>query len=159
MTYKTVNDCRTVRYNNESFPDYVMCEDGNVYNKKTGRMLRPNYRSKGGKNPAYPTLGLMQTIVNPHSRIGGTMRKTRTILVHIAVCDTFNRDSMPIPDGVTEKEWKRTPASVKKQMRFAFQVNHKDHDQHNHHPSNLEYTTAKQNQAAYQAHKKKKKTA
>ena len=150
MTYKTV------LYNNESFPDYVMCEEGNVYNKKTGKMLKPNYRPKDGPNHSYPTLGLMQTIINPHSRIGGTMRKSRTVLLHIAVCDTYNRKSMPVPDGVTEKEWKRTPASVKKQMRFSFQVNHKDHDQHNHHPSNLEYTTAKQNQAAYQAHKKKK---
>ena len=148
---------RTVRYNNESFPDYVMCEQGNVYNKKTGKMLRPNYRAKGGKNPSYPTLGLMSDAAVEHPNGYYHMaRKCRTVLLHIAVCDTYNRDSMPTPEGVTEKEWKRTPASVKKQMRFSFQVNHKDHDQHNHHPSNLEYTTAKQNQAAYQAHKNKK---
>lgn len=149
MSYKRV------RYNNESFPDYVMCEEGNIYNKKTGKMLKPHYRAKGGNNPSYPNIGLMQTVRNPLSWSGSTIRKCRTIMVHIAVCDTYNRDKMPVPDGVTEKEWKRTPASVKKQMRFSFQVNHKDHDQHNHHPSNLEYTTAKQNQAAYQEHRKK----
>jgi len=146
---------KTVRYNNESFPDYVMCEEGYVYNKETGRRLSPNYPAKSG-NSAYPRLSLRQTIREPHAFLGHwTTRKARTILVHIAVCDTYNRDSMPIPDGVTEKEWKRTPASVKKQMRFTYQVNHIDHDQYNFHPSNLEYTTAKQNQAAYQEHKKK----
>jgi hypothetical protein len=147
---------KTVRYNNESFPDYVMCEEGNIYNKKTGKMLKPHYRAKGGNNPSYPNIGLMCDIAVEHPDGYYLMvRKCRTIMVHIAVCDTYNRDKMPVPDGVTEKEWKRTPASVKKQMRFAFQVNHKDHDQHNHHPSNLEYTTAKQNQAAYQEHRKK----
>lgn len=134
---------KTLRYNNEVLQDYVVSSDGEIFDTsyEPMRKVTINYPSKRRASP-YARVSL---------RHNG---KRSTFLVHIAVCDTWNRDSMPVPEGVSYNEWKRTPQSVKNHVRFIFQVNHIDHDQHNHHPSNLEYTTAKQNQNKYQEHRR-----
>jgi hypothetical protein len=135
---------KTLRYNNEFFNDYVVSSDGEIFDTsyEPMRKVMINYPSKRHASP-YARANLRQN-----------SGKRRTILVHIAVCDTWNRNSMPVPDGVNIKIWKTTHEDVKSAMRFIFQVNHIDHDQHNHHPSNLEYTTAKQNQDKYQEHRR-----
>ena len=135
---------KTLRYNNEVFQDYVVSSDGNIYDTSYSPMRKVaiNYPCKMRNSSCYARANLRH-------KDG----KRKTILVHIAVCDTWNRDSMPVPEGVPIGVWKRTHESVKSVVRFIYQINHIDHDQHNHHPKNLEYTTAKENQNKYQEHR------
>ena len=132
---------KTLRYNNEVYPDYKIDENGDIFDAVKGRQVAINYVCKSKASP-YARVSLRKPT-------GGRL----TALVHIAVCDTYNRHTLPRPEGVSVQEWEQTPQSVKNFVRFSYQVNHIDHDQHNHHPSNLEYTTAKENQAAYQKHR------
>ena len=138
---------RTLRYNNETFPEYMVCDEGCIWDFTKPYGSRPctkialNYPDKKKASP--------YTRASVRKPSGGRT----TILVHIAVCDTWNRHTLPVPEGVTQEEWDNCPESIKNFCRFGFQVNHIDHDQHNHHPSNLEYTTAKENQQAYQEHR------
>jgi hypothetical protein len=134
-----------LRYNNKTYVDYMVCNKGRIYKIKLGKLTEVSicYPSKRNSSP-YARCAIS---------VEGNRRKT--LLVHIAVCDTWNRDFMPIPEGVSKAEWKQTPTAVKAAMRFIYQVNHIDHDQHNHHPSNLEYVTAQKNQQKYQEHRLK----
>jgi hypothetical protein len=136
---------RALRYNNETYPGYWVCEEGYLYTSKESwrnplREMRKLNERLGGNSP-YPKTNISVNGIN------------KTLLVHIAVCDTWNHTSMPIPDGVSKADWKQTPKSVKAAMRFMYQVNHIDHDHCNHHPSNLEYVTSRQNQQKYQEHR------
>lgn len=76
-----------------------------------------------------------------------------TINVHILALETLK--PCPIPRGVSKKQWKTTANTVKKACRDLWQVNHIDHDKQNHHPSNLEWVTAKENAQAAVEHYKK----
>jgi hypothetical protein len=93
-----------------------------------------------GKSP-YPA----SQIVNP----GGGYK---FITQHIAVHETLN-PTLPVPVGITESAWKRTPRSVKSMLRKIWQVNHKDHNHLNYNPINLEWTTAQENVNAYQRYR------
>jgi hypothetical protein len=70
-----------------------------------------------------------------------------TTQVHRLVAETFLKK--PAPKGITKKDWKATPESVKALVYQTLSVNHIDHDKTNYHPSNLEWVTAQQNSAAY----------
>jgi hypothetical protein len=142
---------RKLRYNNEVFEDYVVSSEGEIYDTSYSPMKKVaiNYPCKKKNHSCYARASLRLDLA---SQIISNSRR-KTILVHIAVCDTWNRNSMPVPHGVSFGVWKRTHESVKSAIRFIYQVNHIDHDQHNHHPKNLEYTTAKQNQNKYQEHR------
>ena len=133
---------RPLRYNNEMFPEYIVCDEGFIWDiTRSGSRIALSYPDKSRPSP--------YTRASIRKPSGGRT----TILVHIAVCDSWNRSTLPVPEGVTQEEWDDCPESIKNFCRFGFQVNHIDHDQHNHHPSNLEYTTAKENQQAYQEHR------
>ena len=139
---------RKLRYNNEVFEDYVVSSEGEIYDTSYSPMKKVSIN--------YPCKGKNANSCYARTSLRGHGKNRKTILVHIAVCDTWNRNSMPVPEGVPIGVWKRTHESVKSAIRFIYQVNHIDHDQHNHHPKNLEYTTAKQNQNKYQEHRLRK---
>ena len=71
---------------------------------------------------------------------------------HIATHETLN-PNLPVPEGITKTDWKKTPARVKAMLRKIWQVNHIDHDHLNFNPKNLEWTTGTENVAAYQRHR------
>ena len=75
-----------------------------------------------------------------------------TIHLHQIVAQTFH--DYPIPDGVTESQWKRTPKSVKKHFDSQYwEANHIDHDHLNFHPDNLEWVSRGVNVDKYHAHR------
>jgi hypothetical protein len=117
--------------------DYYVDGTGNIWSNKYNkwRKLKP---TKAGNTP-YPRVSFY---------ING---KIKACMIHRVVCETFHE--FPIPEGVTEKEWSRTPASVKKLLRASFQVNHIDHQHDNYHPDNLEWVSVRQNSAKYQEYR------
>ena len=129
---------RTAVLHGITFDGYLVSSEGIVYSKRNGMPLS---WCVGGGN-LYPRITLTKD------------GKKYSTYVHKVVCETFHK--FPVPNGVTEEEWKRTPASVKRLMKGLFQVNHIDHNHENFHPSNLEWVTAKENQIKFQSHRKSK---
>jgi hypothetical protein len=75
-----------------------------------------------------------------------------TVHLHQIVAQTFH--DYPIPDGVTESEWKRTPKSVKKHFDSQYwEANHIDHNHLNYHPDNLEWVSRGVNVNKYHEHR------
>ena len=72
--------------------------------------------------------------------------------VHRVIAE--NIIAFPKPQGITQKDWKATPESIKDIMKTVFFVNHIDHDKYNCDVTNLEWVTPKGNSHAYQAHKR-----
>lgn len=78
--------------------------------------------------------------------------KSLTVHLHQIVAQTFI--DYPLPDGVTEAEWKRTPKSVKKHFdNHYWEANHIDHNHLNFHPSNLEWVSRGVNVDKYHEHR------
>ena len=76
----------------------------------------------------------------------------KTVHLHQIVAQTFH--SYPIPDGVTESEWKRTPKSVRNHFDSQYwEANHIDHNHLNYHPDNLEWVSRGVNVDKYHAHR------
>jgi hypothetical protein len=131
-------DIRTpLIYNQEKWHEYgVDSETGDLYSKKYGRWKKIATHVSG-KSPY------------PKSVLNG-----KCIVQHIAVHETLN-PVLPVPPGIANKDWIRTPKSVKKMLRHVWQVNHIDHCHTNSNPSNLEWTTQQQNVDAYHKHRVK----
>lgn len=107
-----------------------ICEDEDYPALLGQRIL--NYRilknRVSGKSP-YPK-------VNVVVEVG----KSLTVHLHQIVAQTFIE--YPLPDGVTESEWKRTPKSVKQHFDSHYwEANHIDHNHLNYHPDNLEWVS------------------
>lgn len=115
---------------------YYVDEDGNVWSNKQTR-ARKLKSCISGKSP-YPAIGMRVNNV------------TKTVYLHRVVCETFHK--FPHPEGITKKDWKATPHSIKSLLKSLYQVNHIDHNHENFHPSNLEWVTVKQNSNRYQVH-------
>lgn len=137
---------KAVVFRGEVVPGYFIDKDGNIYSDKKGYLYQ---LSIGGYNDPW----------NPYPRVGLTIDgKSKTILVHRLVCETYHEK--PLPDVLTEKEWNTIDADIRKKLidhiqhADRYQVNHIDHDHNNYHPSNLEWVTAQENQQKYQEHKK-----
>jgi hypothetical protein len=123
----------------EIIPEYFVSPDGDIWSTKgkTPRKLRPG-NTKTQNN--YPKVVLCSNGVS------------KSYYVHRIVCTAYHK--FPKPESVTKKEWNATPESVKKLVESMYQVNHIDHDHYNHHPSNLEWVTVKENNKKYQDHSK-----
>jgi hypothetical protein len=123
-------------YNQEKYPYYgVHKKTGEIYSKKRGSWKIKKFHVSG-KSP-YPSGTIMA--------MDGSIK---FIQQHVAVHETLN-PTLPIPAGITELAWKRTPLSVKSMLRKIWQVNHKDHNHLNYNPNNLEWTTGQENVNAY----------
>jgi hypothetical protein len=128
-----------VIYNQEKWYRYgVDRKTGDIYSKHSGSWKKMSFRVSG-KSP-YPAGSFS---------VGGDKQ---FIVQHIAVHETLN-PSLPIPPGITQTDWKRTPANVKKMLRHVWQVNHIDHCHTNANPKNLEWVTGKQNMEAYKRYR------
>jgi hypothetical protein len=120
-------------------PDYWVSPEGDIWSTKA---KKPKALKSHCAKKNYPQIVLS---------ING---KTTSQLVHKLVCLAYHKFTKP--DDVTKADWLVTPNSVKKLVQSLYQVNHKDHDHHNHHPSNLEWVTVKQNSKKYQEHRERK---
>lgn len=130
-----------VLYYGEVIPDYYVDPDGYIWSFKKNNVRVLAWFFNKGKQ--YPRVSLCH---------GPRVLK---VLVHRVVCETFHEK--PLPEGVTEKEWKRTPKSVKKQFEWYWEAHHKDHVKTNFHPSNLKWLSCKQNNDEYKKHLLKNK--
>ena len=117
---------------------YFVCPEGNIWTNKGATLKKLSTCIAGGN--LYPRV----SITDNGKQIG--------TYAHRIVCETLHK--FPKPEGITKKDWDATPNAVKSLMNGLYQVNHIDHDHKNHHPSNLEWVTAKQNQKKYQQHRK-----
>ncbi len=91
---------------------------------------------------------------SPYPKVKAAVRvgKSLTIHLHQIVAQTFLE--YPIPDGVTDSEWKRTPKAVKKHFESNYwEANHIDHDHMNYHPDNLEWVSRGVNVDKYHEHR------
>ena len=127
---------------------YVMDENGIIYDTTKGVNWDIAY--------SFPSKKKKSSYARCNLRNKNAARGRSTYLVHQLVMDTLKPETLPRPEGVTAKEWKACPESIKKFVRNAFQVNHIDEDTHNFHPDNLHYVTAQENQ---QLHQKLKRAA
>jgi hypothetical protein len=123
----------------EIIPVYFVSPNGDIWSTKgkTPRKMRPG-NTKTQNN--YPKVVLCSNGVS------------KSYYVHRIVCTAYHK--FPKPESVTKEEWNATPESVKKLVESMYQVNHIDHDHYNHHPSNLEWVTVKENNKKYQDHSK-----
>lgn len=126
-----------IKYRGVVHDTYFLDKDGDFWSRKNnGRVVKLaiDYNSK------YPKVKFRN------------MYNTLCASLHRIVCETFHE--VPLPNGVTFNEWKRTPKSVKKCFDQYWEVNHIDHDPMNYHPSNLEWVSRSENVKKYQEYKK-----
>lgn len=117
--------------------EYYVDQHGNPWSakKKYFQRLSPNVSGKS----VYPKIVLYNK------------GKKLTIPVHQLVCETFH--IIPLPSGVTEIEWNKTPESVKKHFVHYWQVNHINHIHTDFHPDNLEWVSGQENVDKYHEHR------
>ena len=132
---------KLVVLNGKKLQDYFVDEDGFIWSMKHDdlKLLVP---TKGSTYSKYPRISFS---------VDGVVKKC---LYHRVVCETLH--PFPKPNGITEKQWKSTPASVKRLVTASYQVNHIDHNPLNFHSSNLEWVSVKENSQKYQAHRRAK---
>lgn len=125
------------------FRDYFVDKDGDIWGLKYNKLktMKWYYNKKNG----YPRVALCEDGIS------------YKLLSHRIVCETFHEK--PLPEGVSEEEWKRTPKSVKRHFDHYWEVNHIDHVKTNFHPSNLEWVSCKQNVEKYKKHYALKKAS
>lgn len=134
-------------YNGEKINQFYLDDDGNVY---SGLRYADNWcvcKMTPSIRNGYPFINMTK---DGH-------RKPYNI--HRIVASTFHKlDENFVPEGISKESWdvvKRFPDVLKYIYDQALQVNHIDHNRGNYHPSNLEWTTPKQNQKAYQINRLK----
>lgn len=116
---------------------FIDNKDGTVYSGKQNKFKKMYFNVSGqSKYPKY------------NFSIDG---KTKSIPCHKAVASALI--PIPIPNGVTESEWKVTPRSVKNLLLKSLHVNHIDHDVMNFHVKNLEWVTGQENNRKYAEHR------
>jgi len=135
-----------VKYRGNILPKYYVDSRGQIFSVKKGYRTptKITYNNNSG-NCGYPKIR-----IDTSPDLSFTLYKTVT--VHRLVCESFYKK--PIPHGVTKKEWQLTPESVKKCFDDYWEVNHKDHNTYNYHPSNLEWVSRQQNVDKYQEYLK-----
>ena len=138
---------KPIIYRNKVIPGYFFDEEYNVISVKSGPYAtKPIKKLKPCFNPISKNSSGHYPAIN--FSVNGI---TKTIHVHRLVAETFLKK--PAPKGITKKDWKATPDSVKALVYQTLRVNHIDHDKTNYHPSNLEWVTAQQNSVAYQEYR------
>ena len=115
---------------------------------KTPRKLKGSPRNSLDKDNSYLFVGIYD---NQFSKNKAGAR-TKSFYIQCLVAHTLFE--IPIPPGVTEAEWKRTPKSVRTACLQIYHVNHRDHNKWNNNPKNLEYTLATENAQAAIKHYK-----
>jgi hypothetical protein len=99
-------------------------------------------RSNGLRSMCFKVLSNRVSGKSQYPKVSVVVETGRSLTIHLhqIVAQTFIE--YPLPDGVTNEEWEKTPDSVKKQIDlYYWEANHIDHDHFNYHPSNLEWVS------------------
>jgi hypothetical protein len=137
-------DTKKAMYRGKIVPDYYVDNEGYIYSTKRGYYHQMSMNISG--NTPYPYVNLV---------IDG---KSTRVAVHTIVCETFHKK--PAPNILTKKEWNSIEKDIRDKLisylthADRFQVNHIDHDHTNHHPSNLEWVSQRENIEKYQTFSK-----
>lgn len=129
-------------HNGKLIPGYYVNKNGDILSTKKGKQKKLTPKISG-KSP-YPTVTI------------SCDGKSKCVMVHRVVCESIHKFPKIYP-GISEKDWKKTPETVKKELMRHMQVNHKDGNPKNYHPKNLEWTTPQQNISHYQTKLRPKK--
>jgi len=135
----TEEELRPVVYEGVTYPEYSVSNLGKVYTHKSGRMvdrrrkepvniIRRDGEVNGRGGASYVSLTL--------KGLG-----SKTITVHKLVMAAFRPVDQYPPTQIPMDDYIQCPPSVKKWIQRTVVINHIDHDCHNNHVDNLEYTT------------------
>lgn len=105
------------------------------------RLLKIISKRNGGRGD-YPAVGIRRT--NSSGHVDGN----QLVPMHIALAETFLIDRLPLPEGVTENEYKYASRSIKNLLasrRNFHVVNHINHDKSDFSLENLEWVTYQEN--------------
>ena len=126
-------------YNQEEYHNYgVHKKLGGIWSNKRGEW-QPRKWSVGG-NMKYPFTTITEN------------GKKKNMSFHIATQETLN-PNLPVPQGVSKADWKKTPASVKKLLRKICRGIHIVHKHLNFNPKKIEWFRHTENFGAYQKHR------
>jgi len=133
---------KPVTVNGEIIPEYFVYSDGRISSVKRG--IEKFRKTMISGNSLYPSLSLYS---NGKSKMQQVHRLVAEAFVPFIPCKEM---------GITVKDYKRCPPSVKKAlMRMSF-VHHKDHNKKNADCKNLAWTSAIGNALAAQVFYNKK---
>ena len=138
------SNLKPVVYRGEIVEGYFVNEEGYIYSNKRGYYHKLSANISG--NTPYPYINIQ------------IKNKSFKVAVHTLVCETFHKK--PLPKILTKKQWNSIDKDIRdillEYLTHAdrFQVNHIDHNHKNHHPSNLEWVTQRENIEKYQVFSK-----
>ena len=142
---KLTTSLTPVKLGGETVLSYFLDSNGDIYSTAYAKfhcyeMWARKIRSSVSGNTKYPMVTLSINEI------------PKKISVHKVVAETFI--DKPLPPGVSKKDWKNTPQSVKNCFNHFWEVNHIDHDPLNYDPLNLEWVSRFENKNKYQEHRK-----
>lgn len=141
-TTPDTEELRPVVYEGTVYPAYSVSNLGNVYTHKVGRMID---RRRATPMPIRHEQGQVNGRGGASYVALNINGKSKTVTVHKLVMAAFRPMDQYPPIQIPIDDYNVCPQSVKHWIRKTAVINHIDHNCHNNHVDNLEYTTQHDN--------------